>query len=238
MTRRILTAREQHQMLAPWRKHADRVDFRWERDGGGDWILVTRNPDGNPVAIPFGRAPNVRTSMRRTAMAYWFPQDGAPVHHLPAAEVNGYQVIHPLREPIDPDSGWHKETIDLANGGQITRPDWGDEDYTAHDLRDDIKGRGIQSPVEIITNGQTAFLSDGNHRSAISHELGEPTIPTHIVHLHDEDYAKNSEYAWSGPFPVGPALRSRLEFIPKIHDYDDDDALLDGQHTASWRDSR
>jgi hypothetical protein len=53
MSRRIVTAREQVEMLSPWRT-AERVeDFRWERsfDGGGGWILVTRNPDGNPVTV-------------------------------------------------------------------------------------------------------------------------------------------------------------------------------------------
>lgn len=62
--RRVTSARDQVAMLAPWRKTADRVDFRWERDGGGDWILVTRNPDGNPVALPFKNAPNLRSSAR------------------------------------------------------------------------------------------------------------------------------------------------------------------------------
>jgi hypothetical protein len=53
MSRRIVTARERVEMLSPWRT-AERVeDFRWERsfDGGGGWILVTRNPDGNPVTV-------------------------------------------------------------------------------------------------------------------------------------------------------------------------------------------
>lgn len=50
-------------MTAPWiRQAAERVDLRWERDGGGDWILVGRNPDGNPVQVRTERAPNVRTS--------------------------------------------------------------------------------------------------------------------------------------------------------------------------------
>jgi len=45
VTRRILTAREQVVMTAPWHRHAaDRVDLRWERDGGSDWILWGCNP--------------------------------------------------------------------------------------------------------------------------------------------------------------------------------------------------
>jgi len=66
VSRRILTAREQVAMTAPWLRHAaERVDLKWERDGSGDWILVGRNPDGNPVAVRTERAPSVRTS--RTA---------------------------------------------------------------------------------------------------------------------------------------------------------------------------
>lgn len=53
--------------LAFMRKHAASVDLKWERDGSGDWILIGRNPDGNPVAIATDRAPSVRTS-RRLAM--------------------------------------------------------------------------------------------------------------------------------------------------------------------------
>lgn len=50
-------------MTGPWLKHAgDRADLRWERDAGGDWILVGRNPDGNPVAVRTERAPSVRTA--------------------------------------------------------------------------------------------------------------------------------------------------------------------------------
>ena len=50
------------------RRLAERADdLRWERDSSGNWILITRNPDGNPVAVRTERAPSVRTS-RRTAM--------------------------------------------------------------------------------------------------------------------------------------------------------------------------
>ena len=51
MPRRILTAREQVAMTAPWLRHAAVPGLKWERDGSGDWILVGRNPDGNPVAV-------------------------------------------------------------------------------------------------------------------------------------------------------------------------------------------
>ena len=53
MFRRIVSAREQVEMLSPWRT-AERVDdFEWQRsfDGPGGWILVTRTPDGNPVTV-------------------------------------------------------------------------------------------------------------------------------------------------------------------------------------------
>jgi hypothetical protein len=62
--RRFLTAREQVAMTAPWLRHASGPDLKWERDGSGDWILVGRNPDGNPVAVRTERAPSVRTSAR------------------------------------------------------------------------------------------------------------------------------------------------------------------------------
>lgn len=62
MTRRVTTAREQAEMLAPWIRHADRIDWEWERDYDGDWLLVTRTPDGRPVAVPTRRAPYDRTA--------------------------------------------------------------------------------------------------------------------------------------------------------------------------------
>ena len=53
---------------AALRRYAgDKADLKWERDAGGDWILVGRNPDGNPVAVRTERAPSVRTSSLRVA---------------------------------------------------------------------------------------------------------------------------------------------------------------------------
>lgn len=47
------------------RKHAEQAkNLEWQRDSSGNWILVTRNPDGNPVAVTTKPAPNVRTSRR------------------------------------------------------------------------------------------------------------------------------------------------------------------------------
>ena len=65
MTRRIISAREQVTLLTPWLKQAEKIDLRWERDSNGDWLLVTRNPDGNPVALDTRRAPSVRMSAKR-----------------------------------------------------------------------------------------------------------------------------------------------------------------------------
>ena len=61
MPRRILTAREQVAMTAPWLRHAAGPELESERDGSGEWILVGRNPDGNPVAVHTERAPSMRT---------------------------------------------------------------------------------------------------------------------------------------------------------------------------------
>lgn len=56
-------------MAAPWLRHASGPDLKWERDGSGDWILVGRNPDGNPVAVRTERAPSVRTGTTREGVA-------------------------------------------------------------------------------------------------------------------------------------------------------------------------
>lgn len=51
------------------------AELRWERDSSGDWILVGRNPDGNPVAVRTERAPSVRTGWinenRHTLRSFW-----------------------------------------------------------------------------------------------------------------------------------------------------------------------
>lgn len=69
MPRRITTARNQVAMLAPWRRHAEKLDFKWERsfDGAGGWILVVRNPDGNPVTIGTKPTSGQRSSARTAA---------------------------------------------------------------------------------------------------------------------------------------------------------------------------
>lgn len=52
MARRIVTARQQYDLLSPWRT-AERADpFEWQRGINGDWELATHTPDGNRVTIP------------------------------------------------------------------------------------------------------------------------------------------------------------------------------------------
>ena len=175
MTRRVITAREQHEMLSPW---------------------------------------------RRVGMAYWVAQPGDPVHHIPTDELGSYRQIHPLKGDLDPDTGWKTwNQVIMPDKPPVKMVQDGDEGFSAHDLRKTIPHQGVTSPVELLTDGQHAYLSDGNHRSAIAEELGVPSIPAHVVHLHPYDY---EDYRWEGNLedegpgtPVGPHLRELLKSIPQ-----------------------
>lgn len=164
--RRFLTAREQVAMTAPWRKHAaDRADLRWERDGSGKWILVGRNPDGNPVAVPTERAPSVRTSaredeteeemLRRVYDPYpvdspTLPDSLKPHTHLPI------DVVHHYRE--------------------FDRP----YDKNTQMIERVIRDQGIRQPLRISTDGTHGMLIEGNHRLHAARRLGMTHLPVQV----------------------------------------------------------
>lgn len=175
MTRRIVSARDQVEMLSPWRKTADRVDLRWERDSGGNWILITRNPDGNPVSIGTSRAPSDRTSARTAGPRRRFTQDWQHV---------GFDLM-----PVDAVSHYmqRKET------------GFGDEKSELYQLNkqpplsQQIRERGYEKPVHLVTDGKSGSIYDGHHRIDIARQLGHTHIPVEVSWRTpdlDPDYSK------------------------------------------------
>lgn len=158
-----------------------------------------------------------------TAMAYWLHHGGDTVHHLPVNEALSYRQYDPmdphqdffaydkgypvLDKPGMHESGWAMD----AHG----RPKIGDDMYSADDLRNSLRQSDIHSPVEIITDGQRAFMTDGTHRSTIAAEVGHSHIPAYINKLTPENYnaiARESPLS-SLPRPhpsVGPTVQSIL----------------------------
>lgn len=51
MGRRIVSARDQVEMLSPWRTAERAEKFEWIRGSGGNWELSTRTPDGQRVIV-------------------------------------------------------------------------------------------------------------------------------------------------------------------------------------------
>lgn len=175
MTRRVVTAREQVQMLAPWIRHASGATLRWERDSRGEWILVTRNPDGNPVALDTRRAP-----VERTGSQVADPGSPPSIHELiPGRFSNGngrweYRHretsgdryprheydIHPAESPTSHTfTNEHGRTYTVhydpdLTGGQVPRPGkWGHE-WDDHDaLRSEITD--LQPPPGMLWRGMS-----------------------------------------------------------------------------------
>ena len=51
MGRRVVSARDQVEMLSPWRTAERAEKFEWIRGSGGNWELSTRTPDGQRVIV-------------------------------------------------------------------------------------------------------------------------------------------------------------------------------------------
>ena len=99
MARRIVTARQQCELLSPWRtaERADRVEWERSFDGGGGWILVTRTPDGNPVTV----ATSPTRGQRSSALQQRPPRQGElPYDHRDDEPL--WQRPHGLPEDFDP----------------------------------------------------------------------------------------------------------------------------------------
>lgn len=119
----------------------------------------------------------------RTAMAYWLSEPGVdnnPIHHIPTAEAMSYRPFDPRAGEADLESGWAKDP-------ETGKPQLGDEKHSSGDLHSSIAEHGVQSPVEIFTDGENAMMFDGVHRTTIAHELGHPTIPAYIHHMSPAD---------------------------------------------------
>jgi hypothetical protein len=214
MPRRILTAREQVAMTAPWRRHAADVGFRWERDAGGDWILVTRNPDGNPVALPTERAPSVRTS-RRTAAGgdydnweeYDKPEDWVDDYPLEDEVQEDYlRRVYEPHPPSNPDLPDHLKPhlhlpIDVVHHyREFDRP----YDANTRMLERIIGDQGIRQPLRISTDGTHALLHEGNHRLHAARRLGLTHLPVQVTLEKPGDVMRNN--GARPPAPLEPVL--------------------------------
>lgn len=144
-------------------------------------------------------------------MAYWLSEPGAdnnPVHHIPTAEAMSYRPFDPRAGEFDLESGW-------AINPETGKPRSGDESHTFSDLHSSIAEHGVQSPVEIFTDGENAMMFDGIHRTTVAHELGHPTIPAYIHHMSPADLlVYQDDMGWGNWTPrmdkVGEGVQSAL----------------------------
>lgn len=141
------------------------------------------------------------------SMAYWVADGTEPVHHIPTAEVLTYRQFDPRKPPELPDKMRTRKPDDWAltgeEGWHLDRPspaDEDDEEDSRPSLTESIRSEGMRDPVEILTDGQRAFMGDGTHRSTVAHELGHSHVPAHVVHMSPEDldFHANEAYFMRG----------------------------------------
>lgn len=48
---------------------------------------------------------------------------------------------------------------------------------------DDIRARGVQKPVEIVTDGTKAAIADGHHRTLSAYHAGVKSVPVQIFRV-------------------------------------------------------
>jgi len=191
MGRRIVSARDQVQMLSPWRT-AERVnDFEWQRsfDGPGGWILVTRTPDGNPVTVETEPTRGQRSAALDKTLEQHLRDTYEP--HPPGDPGLPESLVPHLMLPTDIAHHYREydRPVDDENTAMLTRV---------------IADQGIRQPLRISTDGTHAILHEGNHRLTVARQLGMSHVPVQVTLEKPGEIMTNSEA--SRPVPLEPVL--------------------------------
>lgn len=160
MSRRIVTAHEQHEMLAPWRVVAAVAedDPLWsllDPASGGEHVPTTPTPPDTP-----------RPSQ-------------PPIEGVPVGWERYYQHI---REQPDTSGNAHlmMPTDLLDHYREYDRPT---DDPQAQTLKKVITEHGgIRQPLILSTSPTHGLLTEGNNRLALAKEMGISHLPVKVYH--------------------------------------------------------
>ena len=192
--RRIVTARDQWEMLSPW-KTASEVDVNdplWDLLGlppGGDrkpYTPAPKEPELQPDPIP-----GVPTGWEKYYNAYKdYPDASDKAHvHVPTEILDHYREYD---RPTDDPQSQVLEKILREHGNQI------------------------RQPLIISTDGSHASLIEGNHRLALAKKLGIPHLPVKVY------YDKRVNINEGTPVPLEPWLKDWVgknkDRLPSFYD--------------------
>ena len=110
----------------------------------------------------------------------------------------------------------------------------------------DIKSRGVQKPIEIVTDGTKAAIADGHHRTLAALEAGSETIPVTIYRVSPEammggrgDKVGDSLAAILKPDATAPptAVKPRKTPKPPVRSFDEVEADFNAAVTSGADDA-
>lgn len=170
---RIVTAREQVEMLLPWRE-----------------------------ASPWSSAP------------------GDPTYRIPVPDLKRHRQFNPAVTTPEQmhDSLW---TQRFDGSGEYRKPrengfssGGGDERSREDELVEGFESGSKLPPVEVVTDGQRAILSDGNHRLEVADMLSHPDLESYIHYSPHESLGFSAE-------TIDPhsALGKHIDRLVQSHPY-------------------
>jgi glutaredoxin-like protein NrdH len=176
MTRRIVTAREQYDMLAPWLREAT------------PW----RSKPGDPTyTVPTGDLLQHRQ---------FNPAITTPEQYRDSVWTDSY----------DPDEKPYRNnfTNSWSSGG-------GSEGSNEEDIVEGIEQGKKLPPVEIVTNGVGATLSDGNHRTEVADMMSKPDLESYIHYA-----PHNPDSFFQNKVDPNSALGQHIDKLVQNHPYE------------------
>ena len=126
-----------------------------------------------------------RRASRRTG-APWHAQEGDPTWRIPTGDLRRHRQFDPaITTPEDMhDSLWTEAWGEPAgpyrNWGSGGFDEPGDEGSSEEDLVEAFEKGDRLPPVEVVTDGTGAVLSDGNHRVEVADMLSRPDLESYI----------------------------------------------------------
>ena len=197
MSRRILTAREQYDLLAPWRTAAAPEDDPiWQlleptsEWGGG---RSTRNDPPPPLPKPEPKR-----------------ELPPPIEGVPRGRETDYQKYSQQPDVTSSTHLWMPTEI-ADHYKEYDHPI--DDDQTVTLEKTIREHGGIRQPLTLTANATHGLMTEGNHRIAIAKKLGIPEVPVRFMyHPTQEIYPNNPGHPLSRPpAPHHPAMASWMD---------------------------
>ena len=164
--------------------------------------------------------PDLRGLPARRLAAPWHSKAGDPSWPIPTGDLLRYRQFDPgVETPQDYHDSLYREEWSAGPAGKPVsgwgrRPSSdgfdtaGDEGSTEEELVEAFESGADLPPVEIVTNGKGAILSDGNHRVEVADTLSVPALNSHIWFDPQGD-----DDLYAAPLDMGSELGRRVDEV-------------------------